>query len=221
MTSLLALDTAGSHCSVALWSDGERVEDTRNVRRSHNDHLLPMVDGLLARAGLAPQDLDLVAFAAGPGSFTGVRIAAAAAQGIALGARAQIVAVPSTAALARCAWRRHGETATQVLVCIHSRQQLVYVAGFNGGDEPVAAVEPRLCGSASELPDLADGPWLAVGNRPDWWPEGELSFTELATGLAPDVAALALAAWGRGEARDAAEALPVYIEGDSPWRPAR
>lgn len=221
MTSLLALDTAGSHCSVALWSDGERVEDTRNLRRSHNEHLLPMVDELLARAGLAPQDLDLVAFAAGPGSFTGVRIAAAAAQGIALGAQAQIVAVPSTAALARCAWRRHGDAARRVLVCIHSRQQLVYVAGFKGDSEPLATLEPRLCGSAAELPDLADGPWLAVGDRPAWWPEAALPFAELATGLAPDVAALALAAWRRGEARDAAEALPVYIEGDSPWRPAR
>jgi len=221
MTSLLALDTASSHCSVTLWSDGERVEDTRNVLRSHNDHLLPMVDALLAQVGLAPQELDLVAFAAGPGSFTGVRIAAAAAQGIALGAGAQIVAVPSTVALARCAWRLHGDAATRVLVCIHSRQQMVYVAGFRGGDAPEALLDPRLCGSAPELPELRDGPWLAVGDRPEWWPEDRHAFAELSAGLAPDVAALALAAWERGEALDAAAALPVYIEGDSPWRPAR
>ena len=86
MTTILALETSRSLCSVAVRQGAELIEDTRKVERLHNEVVLTMVDAVCKSAGLARRGIDVVAFGAGPGSFTGVRIAAAVAQGIAFGA---------------------------------------------------------------------------------------------------------------------------------------
>ena len=99
MTKLLALETSGALCSVAIWRGEERFEDTRNVERMHNQVLLEMLDQLTENAAVAPADFDVVAFGAGPGSFTGVRIAAAVAQSVALVADAVVVPVASSRAM--------------------------------------------------------------------------------------------------------------------------
>ena len=76
MASLLALETATDACSVALLHAGETLERYEVAPRRHTDLILPMVDSVLAQAGLDCSRLDAIAFGAGPGSFTGVRIAA-------------------------------------------------------------------------------------------------------------------------------------------------
>jgi tRNA threonylcarbamoyladenosine biosynthesis protein TsaB len=98
---LLAVETATEACSVALIIDGAVIERYQRTQRDHTRLVLPMIDGLMAEAGLQPRDLDGLAFGRGPGSFTGVRIATAIIHGIALGADLPVVPVSTLAAVAQ------------------------------------------------------------------------------------------------------------------------
>lgn len=98
---LLAIETATEACSAALAIDGEITERFCLTANSHSKLILPMIDSLLAEAGLAPADLDGLTFGCGPGSFTGVRIATGIVQGIAFGLDLPVVPVSNLAAVAQ------------------------------------------------------------------------------------------------------------------------
>ena len=98
---ILAVETATEACSAALYNDGVVTERFALTPKEHTRLILPMIDGLLADAGLLPQQLDALAFGCGPGSFTGVRIATGVIQGIALGADLPVVPVSTLAAIAQ------------------------------------------------------------------------------------------------------------------------
>ena len=98
---LLAVETATEACSAALYIDGIVTERFALTPKEHTRLILPMIDGLLADAGLLLQQLDALAFGCGPGSFTGVRIATGVIQGIALGADLPVVPVSTLAAIAQ------------------------------------------------------------------------------------------------------------------------
>ena len=83
---ILAIETSSDACSVALDIDSEVLGEQRIAPQQTVQLLLPMIDQLMAKCGISANALDGVAFGAGPGSFTGLRIAAATAQGIAFGA---------------------------------------------------------------------------------------------------------------------------------------
>ncbi len=215
MATILALETAGAACSVAVAADGSVFDLTEHVDRRHNELLLPMIDAVLQSAGVVRSQLDAVAFACGPGSFTGVRIAAAACQGLALALDALVVPVPSSLALAHAARGDVGET---VLTSIRSRADLHYLAAFRASDgEPVMLADDVLCASKAQVPpELLAMAGRAVGSAPAWW--GEAAFDGTVAASATDVLELALAGFERGEAVDPARALPRYLSGDTPWR---
>lgn len=123
---LLALDTASGQCSAALFIDGAITSRAVQTARDHARLLLPMIDELLTDSGQTLRALDGIAFGRGPGSFTGLRIAAAVTQGLAAGADRPVLPVSSLRALAAQA-RRTLEAgaspacATRWLACMDAR----------------------------------------------------------------------------------------------------
>ena len=158
---LLAIDTTCRTCSVALAVAGDIAWREAEEGEGHAARVLPMAGELLAVAGLRPHDLDAVAFASGPGAFTGVRIACGIVQGIALAAALPVVPVGSLAALALEA----GEE--WVLACLDARMGEVYHATFRvtgeGDCEPKTA--PAVCApSELPLPEPHVAGWTGAGD---------------------------------------------------------
>src|SRR5690606_17685116 len=124
--------------------------------------VLPLVDELLGEAGLALRKLDGVAFGRGPGSFTGLRIAAAVAQGLGLGAGLPLLPVSSLAALAQRAWREGGAEAA--LTCVDAHMGEVYWAAYAIEDGVAVARRDERLGPPEAVEPPAGGAWAAVGN---------------------------------------------------------
>jgi tRNA threonylcarbamoyl adenosine modification protein YeaZ len=135
---VLALDTAGSACSVAIARGGQLlVAHRREMRHGHAEALMPMVDAAMREAGLTAQQLDAVAVSLGPGGFTGIRVGLAAAHGIALAANAHLVGVSTFAAVA-------APLDGPLLVAIDSRRADLYVQLCNPDSESEAVMPDRL-----------------------------------------------------------------------------
>ncbi|MBN2646505.1 MAG: tRNA (adenosine(37)-N6)-threonylcarbamoyltransferase complex dimerization subunit type 1 TsaB [Thiotrichales bacterium] len=98
--TILALDTSTAACSVALRHQGETYALHEMTPQQHAQRILPMIDTLLAQAGITGKQVDVIAFGEGPGAFTGVRIAAGVTQGLALGWDCRFVALSSLASMA-------------------------------------------------------------------------------------------------------------------------
>ena len=131
---LLAIDTSTEACSVALWLDGEVVERFEIAPRRHTELVLPWADALLAAAGIAKSQLDAIAVARGPGAFTGVRLAVALVQGMALALDRPVVPVSTLAALA-CSSRGAVPSGGEILAAIDARMGEVYLGRFRFDDD--------------------------------------------------------------------------------------
>ncbi len=161
---LLAVDTATEACSAALYLDGEIQHRFQLAPKKHTQLILPMVDELMAEAGLSPQQLDGLAFGRGPGSFTGVRIATGIIQGIALGADLPVVPVSDMAAIAQAYFNRNQEDTA--FVAMDARMSEIYWGVYQRDNEGFA----RLTGCESVIPATAvDFPDLqGVGLGTGW-----------------------------------------------------
>ena len=211
---LLAFETATEACSVALWIDGDVRERFDLAPRRHAELALPWAEALLAEAGVAKSSLDAIAVGRGPGAFTGVRLAIAIAQGIALALDRPVVPVSTLAALALQA------RGPRVLAAIDARMGEVYAGAFRcDGDDVIALDGERVVAPGNvALPDDAND-WVGVGTG-FAAVEGALQaslaprFTRIdATALphAADIARLAVHAFGRGEAVAPERAEPAYL----------
>ena len=210
---VLALDTSTEYCSCALWRDGEVLARGELAGQRHSEILLPMIDGLLKESGAALKQLDGIAFGAGPGSFTGIRIACSVVQGLALGADLPVIPVCTLEALAEQAG------ADDVVAALDARLDEVYVAYYRrAGDIWQARFGPSLC-SIADTPLLTEPGWAGIGSGfliqagilaqhlglHGAWVNGSC-YPEAAA-----IAKLGAAALARGEGRDAAEAQPIYL----------
>ena len=220
--NILALDTAGQGCSVALLANGAVIERLETEPRRHAASLLPLVEACLAEAGLALADLDAVAFGRGPGSFTGLRIATSVAQGIAFGAELPVVPVSNLAAAAAAALRLRGWR--RVLVALDARMDEVYAAAYELGADglPVRVGEEALL-APTALVRPGDGEWRGVGSAFAAWPDlgARLGLADTDAGIAPlarDLLGMAADAVTRGAVVTAEEALPVYLRERVAWQ---
>ncbi|OEZ60640.1 tRNA threonylcarbamoyladenosine biosynthesis protein TsaB [Duganella sp. HH105] len=177
--------------------------------RTHSQSVLPMIQELLAEAGIALKDCDAVAFGSGPGSFTGVRTACGIAQGLAFGGNLPVVPVVTLDAMALACHQQHG--AGEVLAVLDARMGEVYWAQyrFADGAAPLAVLSPAL--SAPEAVQPQGAP-VACGN-------GLSAYAAAFAGgghaevmpHAEQVAQLAALAFAAGRTVTAAEAQPLYL----------
>ncbi|MZR61965.1 tRNA (adenosine(37)-N6)-threonylcarbamoyltransferase complex dimerization subunit type 1 TsaB [Alcanivorax sp. DP30] len=218
MTRILALETAGESCSVALLDDslptGQQIRETFEIApRKQTELALPMVESMLGEAGLTLKDMDCIAFGHGPGAFTGVRVAAAVAQGLAFSADLPVVGVSTLAACALSV--PLPESSGQVIACFDARMGEVYLGAYRvHGNQLDTALADGLF-KPDALPAL-DGQWLIAGSGLVY--QEALTAVYDASACVPDahphahaVAQLALLAFQRGEAVSAEQAQPVYL----------
>jgi tRNA threonylcarbamoyladenosine biosynthesis protein TsaB len=176
---LLAIETATEVVGAAVADDeGVRAAAWVAGRRRHAELLAPLVDDVLARAGVATAELTAVAVDVGPGLFTGLRVGLAMAKGLAFAAGIGVVPVTSLATLARAA--TDTGTADEVLAVVDARRGEVFAAAFGpgdpGGTEPRRYRPEELTAALPGLVAAAGGSLLVVGDGarryggPEGWP---------------------------------------------------
>lgn len=218
---LLAIDLSTDACSVAVLDDGEIHQQLEPGRRPSRQ-VLGMAKLLLADAGLSLNDLDAIAFGHGPGAFTGLRIAAGVAQGLALGLDRPVLGISSLRALAQAAIERHD--VERVAVALDARMDEIYVGEYrrDGNGLAVSIDEDRLLPPASyALPDA--GIELLAGQGWAAYPElqertGDLRCDDDLRPEAGAVARLAAAGLAAGEGGGPETAIPVYLRDKVAWQ---
>jgi tRNA threonylcarbamoyladenosine biosynthesis protein TsaB len=214
--TLLALDTATDVCSLALALDGEIVEVRETVGQKHSERILPMLHSLLRDKGIELADCDAIAFGAGPGAFTGLRVACGIAQGLAYGAGKPVLAVGNLAALAAAALA-DANPARRILVAIDARMQEIYWALYEADDGALTEIGAPALAAAADLEAICGraAPDLVAGNalRLVGGTAGRLGCA-----IAPDAAAsaaavarLALRRYAEGGAQPPELAAPIYV----------
>lgn len=211
---ILAIDASTEWCSVAVGGGARWHVRDEHARETHSERLLPMVRSALAEAGWTLSALDGIAFGAGPGSFTGVRIGCGVAQGLALGADLPVVPVPTLAAIAQDVWRERGEA--RVFACLDARMREVYLAAYTRDGEVWRTVGAPAVLAPSEMRAPSGGAWFGAGNGFAAYPmlAAQLEMAGVDAGARPTARAvgeLALPRLAAGEGVSAAEALPLYV----------
>jgi tRNA threonylcarbamoyladenosine biosynthesis protein TsaB len=201
-----AFETSSEWCSVAISVRGEIAALERRAGRRHSELALPMLEDLLKNAGLGIEELDAVAFGAGPGSFTGLRIACGLAQGLALGRGLPVIGISSLEAIAQ---ESGGE---RVVACIDARMREVYYSALEKRAARWHEVIPAQCIAPEAAPRPAGEGWIGAGNG--FAVYGNLGLSKVLPEVHPTAIAVAQLAAPRleaGEGVDAALATPSYV----------
>lgn len=224
---LLAVETATEACSAALVNGEEITERYRIAPRKHAELILPMAQELLSDAGISLSDLDAVAFGRGPGSFTGLRIAAGIVQGIALGTDLPVVPVSTLAALAQGVMNEF--SVRNVLAALDARMDELYWGAYTRDQNGLARLQgEEKVGPPEHVSTIESGPWVGAGSG---WTEYQVHLKKL-PGIkidrvildrfphAADVALLAVDAFEAGMVVPAESATPEYLRNDVARKPA-
>jgi tRNA threonylcarbamoyladenosine biosynthesis protein TsaB len=197
----VAIETSTEWCSVAVWNDGEIAALEQRAGHRHSELALPMLEKLLGK-----QELDAVAFGAGPGAFTGLRIACGLAQGLAFARNLPVLGVSTLEALAQ------ESGAARVVACLDARMREVYYAALEKRSGRWHEVIAAQCVAPQSAPRPPGDGWLGVGNG--FAVYGSMGLDRVSPAIHPTAVAVAQLAAPRlaaGEGVDAAQAAPVYL----------
>lgn len=226
MSRLLAIDSATEFCSVAYTDGNQVVSRGAEIPRRHSQELLPYVNDVLAQAGVSLTQLDAIIVSQGPGSFTGVRIGASMAQGLAFSCDLPLVQVSTLAALAQAAARQDG--ATHALPAIDARMGEVYFGTYQLQAGLMQEMEAeRVCAPQGVSAPSIDSPWWACGTGWETY-AGELRDTLAAHRVevspsvrlphAADMLVLGAARFVAGHAVAAEDLEPHYLRNEVTWQ---
>ena len=211
MSIILAIETSSEIASVALSHNDTLYARESSGVTTHSQAILPMVQAVLADAGIALQDCDAIAYGAGPGSFTGVRTACGIAQGLAYGLQLPVLPVVTLQALAQTCYEQ--TEAKDVLTVIDARMGEVYWAQYRYDGDWKTIIEPTLSTAAGVQ---AVGEVIVCGNGLAAYLDDFPAFF-VATGMptlmphARQIALLGARAFARGESVAASLAEPLYL----------
>lgn len=161
---ILAFETATAACSAALLVNGEICEEFIVAPQRHAELILPMIEKLLARAGVSLRDLNAIAVGRGPGSFMGVRIAVGIAQGLAFGADLPVIPLSTLQILAQTAHLQTGSA--EIIAGWDARMQAIYWGAYRLTDQGVMApvIADALSAPHDIIIPLPEKQWLLAGN---------------------------------------------------------
>lgn len=216
---ILGVDSSGMVASVAVVeNDIILAEYSVNYKKTHSETLLPMLDEVVRMTELELTDIDAIAVAAGPGSFTGLRIGSATVKGLGLALKKDIVPVPTCHALAYNLWNVPG------IICpiMDARRNQVYTALFEYADDELVCIREQEAMDVGELLDILGSYRKKVTFLGDGVPvykklveESSLDYSFAPAHLnrqrAASVAALGAVYFNKGIVETAAEHSPVYL----------
>lgn len=222
--NLLALETATEACSAALLTGDETLERYQVSPRGHSQLILPMVDELLAEAGITMGQVEAIAFGRGPGAFTGLRIAVGVTQGIAFAADLPVIPVSTLAALAQ------GCEQDRVLAAIDARMGEIYWGIYQRNSDGLMTVQGKEQVLPPDRISLPEGDlWYGAGSG--WESYRDILVEHCSTQLsgtdgkclprASEVARLGEAYFRAGKAVSAEQAIPVYLRDQVAWKKTR
>lgn len=213
---LLAIDTSTEACSAALYIEGNILEKYEVAPRQHAELILPMVDSLLKESGLRLPELDGLAFARGPGAFTGVRLSTSVIQGLAYAAELPVIPVSTLAALAQGT----NSDIDTIISAIDARMGEIYWGIFTRNKEGIVRpITEEMVSKPEEISIDTDAPCFGAGTG--WASYSEILAAKLGANLqgkaqnqlprASDVLTLAIKEFEADTYVDAANALPIYL----------
>ena len=210
--NLLALDTSTEFLSLALLLGDKTYTYYQHAGQAASQLVLPQIQALLDSAKITLKDLDGIAFGAGPGAFTGVRVACGVAQGLGFGANLPVVGVNTLLALAQASGHE------RVIACLDARMGEIYYAAFERKNSKWTEISKTIVCKPEAAPVL-EGAWTGAGSG--WAVYGEVlsqiyakSLVEILPNITPTADAilqLAKPIFAAGKAKPASAAAPIYI----------
>ncbi len=218
MPNILSLETSTDACSAALLTASGCIERFQLAPRQHSELILDMVNSLLNQSRLTLNEIDAIAYGAGPGSFIGVRLCASVTQGLAFGANLSVIAVSSLQALALAA-REKSHTELPILAGWDARMQEVYWNCYSAETMNSNSVDTLSKPEAIEIETdcvLVGNAWQVYSDQlsASVKNHGKIIFTEALYPSARHVAELALAKYQLNQFVNIAAALPNYVRND-------
>ena len=212
---MLAIDTSTEACSASIFKEGEIIYRYQHAPRQHAELILPMVNDLLSCAHLKLTDLDAIAYGRGPGSFTGVRIAASVTQGLAFAEDIPVVPISTLAALA------HGVMTNEkhIISIIDARMGEIYWCVYAVSNNTLIQVGEESVTAPEEITVPVDTPCFGIGSGWHAYPDTLhdklknqlIGYDDQAYPHARHIAALAEKEFKLGNTVPADQALPVYL----------
>ena len=230
MVRLLALETSTAACSVALAQGDDINEQYVVAPQDHTSRLLPMIDELLSQHHLQLRDIDAIAFAGGPGSFTGLRICLGIVQGLAFGADLPVIKLSTLAVMANGASRLFEcAEGTVIVPALDARMDEVYWGAYQVQQHGLRQLLPGAVNDPADLQHLLtalglNGPTIGVGNGWICGPfasEQPTFVTKIISEFYPhawDVAQLGLQQYQLKGGENVLEVAPTYIRNEVRWK---